>query len=162
MMTLVPIKLPLRSFCNLISIYISFLIYVNISLRFLLRQPDCPPCMGCQELTLRLRSRDRYITFPVPTLSAMSIHNSYTGSYKTEQVFTKKHPLSNTAGTNCQSSSLTSTTAQHNYRNTTKLSVDFFFFQQATNFNTFIDSNQDVFSSPFFWFVIKLFRINQI
>lgn len=105
---------------------------------------------------------ERYATFPIPILSAMSIHNSYTGSYKTEQVFTKKHPLSNTAGTNWQSSSLTTTTAQHNHRNTTKLSVDFFFFQQATNFNTFIDSNQDVFSLPFFWFAIKLFRINHI
>lgn len=38
----------------------------------------------------------------------------------------------------------------------------FFFFQQATNFNTCIDSNQDVFSSPFFWFAIKLLRINHI
>lgn len=134
MMTLVPIKLPLRSFGNLISIYISFLIYVNISLRFLLRQPDCPPCTGCQELILRLSSRDRYATFPVPTLSAMSIHNSYTGSYKTKQVFTKKHPLSNTAGTNWQSSSLTSTTAQRNHRNTTKLSVDFFLLPAGNQF----------------------------
>lgn len=93
-MTLVPIKLPLQSFCNLISIYISFLIYVNISLRFLLRQPDCPPCTGYEELTLQLPSRDRYTTFPVPTLSAMSIQNSYTGSYKIEQVSTKKIILS--------------------------------------------------------------------
>lgn len=50
-MTFVPIKLAVQSFRSRVSIYNSFLIFaLNISLGSPLRQPDCLPRTGCQNL----------------------------------------------------------------------------------------------------------------